>query len=233
MFAQGVALIDDVAKFGLRGLFRRPESQNAMKFNAMNPGPFMNAVKSGNAKAIAGMENMHYGAFYNSGKRTILSGLAEREVLRKGQGFSGLIFGRPMKGLSVGLSHAKGLGTFAIAGGVFEGFTAARGHKMSGFVGGVARTMAYAAGDVIGSMIGGPFVGAAVGMLTEKAGAKVGDAMQFFNELHHTLNHINMGGNYEDTRVAYTMRQRAAAEMGSSVMGARTWLGKEGALLHQ
>lgn len=176
----------------------------------------------------------HYEAFEGSfGKFSGLNSLAKREQLLKGKGFSGAIFGRPMKGLGVGLGHLKGFGYFAAGTGILSSVTAPKGHKMSGFVGGAARTAAFAVGDVIGSMLGGPLMGMALGSITEHAGETVGDAVQFFNDFNKMTKHINMGGNYEDTRVAYTMRQRAAQEMGTSVMNARTYLGKEAALMHQ
>jgi hypothetical protein len=41
-----------------------------------------------------------------------------------------------------------------------------------------------------------------------------------------------MGGDYQDTQVAWTMRQRAAQEMSGSLLNARQYLGKEAALMH-
>lgn len=159
--------------------------------------------------------------------------LAKREMRVAGKGFSGAIFGRPMKGMGVALSHTKGVPYFAAIAGGIEAFTAPRGHKVGGFVKGVARTMAFTAGDVLGTTLGGPLVGMLLGSVTEKAGAAFGDAFQAFSDFNKQVRHVNMGGNYEDTRLAYTMRQRAAQEMGTSVMNARTWLGKEAALMHQ
>lgn len=232
MIGSMMGYADDVFKLGWRGIFRRPTG-NAMSYDRHNPGQFFSALKSGDKKAISAMENMHYGSFYKNGKRGMFAGMAERELAIKGTGFSGAMFGRPMKGLSVGLSHLKGQAYFAIAAGAVEAYTAKRGHKLSGAVGGVARTLAFAAGDVIGTMIGGPIAGIALGSLFEKGGGAVGSTMQFFSEFHNMVHKINMGGNYEDTRMAFTMRQRAAQEMGGSVMNARSWLGKEGSLMHQ
>ena len=47
------------------------------------------------------------------------------------------------------------------------------------------------------------------------------------------LRHFNAGGDYEDTQVAFTMRQRAAQEMSTSLLNARAWLGKEALLFHE
>jgi hypothetical protein len=41
-----------------------------------------------------------------------------------------------------------------------------------------------------------------------------------------------MGGGYQDTQTAYTMRQRAAQELTGSLLNARPYLGKEAALMH-
>ena len=167
------------------------------------------------------------------GKMTGMNALAQREQRLKGAGLSGAVFGRPVKGLGVGLSHLKGIGYFATGAGILESALAPRGHKMSGFAGGVGRTAGFAVGDIIGNTIAGPIGGFVLGSLTEKVGGAVGDAVQMFNDFNRTIKHINMGGNYEDSRVAYTMRQRAAQEMGTSVMNARAWLGKEAVLMHQ
>jgi hypothetical protein len=47
------------------------------------------------------------------------------------------------------------------------------------------------------------------------------------------LRHFNAGGDYEDTQVAYTMRQRAVQEMGQSLLNARQYLGKEALMFHE
>ena len=44
---------------------------------------------------------------------------------------------------------------------------------------------------------------------------------------------LQFGGRYEDNEVAYTMRQRAAQELGGSLLNARRYLGAEAALMHQ
>lgn len=176
----------------------------------------------------------HYEAFEGRfGRMTGMNALAKREQRLAGKGFSGAMFGRPMKGLGVGLSHLKGLGYFAGAASILGAATAERGHKESAAVSGIARTLAFAVGDVVGTTLGGPLAGLALGSITEKAGAAVENTVQFFHDFNAHIKHVNMGGNYTDSRVAYTMRQRAAQEMGSSVMNARTWLGKEAALMHQ
>lgn len=232
MISVAMGYIDDVARYGIRALFSPPNA--GMKFDSNNPNAFLDALRNKNPEAIAGMKRMHYGAFYSStGKSLGFNRLAAREIRMKGAGLSGAIFGRPLKGLGVGLGHLSGLGYFAVGAGAIKSFSAPRGHKLSSFSSGMAGTFGFAVGDVLGSMLAGPVGGLALGSLTELAGDKLGEAAQFLHDFKRNITHINMGGNYEDTRVAYTMRQRAAQEMGSSVMNARSWLGKEGLLMHQ
>lgn len=183
--------------------------------------------------AVARMHKMHYGAFYNKSSRSSFSFLAENELLRKGKGFGGAIFGRPIKGISVGMAHLSAAALFSPLQGVATSAFAPSGHKASGLVGGTARGLFYGLGDLIGTAAGGPLVGLAVGLVTEKAGGIVQEAFQMFHDLNYRIRHVNMGGDYKDTETAYTMRQRASQELGSSVMNARQWLGKEAALMHQ
>lgn len=200
-----------------------------------NPQQLVSALKNPatEVRAVARMHKMHYGAFYGDKTRGRFANLAENELLRKGTGLSGAVFGRPMKGISVGMAHLKGNLAFAPLAGIAGAAFADKGHRMSGATGGLARAAAFGIGDLIGTAVGGPVAGFVLGSVTEKLGGYVGDAMQTFNDFNRMTKHINMGGNYEDSRVAYTMRQRAAQEMGTSVMNARTWLGKEAALMHQ
>ena len=185
------------------------------------------------AKAVARMRKMHYGEFYGKNSRGMFSGMAESELLNKGTGFSGAVFGRPVKGLGIGITHFKAATAFAGLQGLVGGAFAERGHKFSGAAGGLIRGIAYGVGDLIGTTLAGPVGGIALGMAFDAATAPVTDVIQSFVDFNKHVRHVNMGGNYEDTRTAYTMRQRAAQEMGSSVMNARAWLGKEAALLHQ
>lgn len=185
------------------------------------------------ASAVSRMHRMHYGAFYNQKTRSSLSKFAESELLLKGKGFGGAIFGRPVKGLSIGISHLKGAIPFAPLQGAFEVLNAKRGHKISAFVGGTSKALAFAAGDLIGNVVGGPVAGLALGLVTERLGGYVEEGVQGLHDLNRFIKHVNMGGDYEDTRIAYTMRQRAAQELGTSVLNARQWLGKEAVLMHQ
>lgn len=238
MLVQIMAATEDVFSFAARVFGRSTIGKpDPTPYDPRNPRALIDALRNPlTAKdAIPRMKKLHYGAFYNeeTAGRRIGAGLAERELMTKGKGFGGLVFGRPMKGLSIGLSHLNFIGTFTAATGLVGGFTAGRKHRMSGVVGGMARTLAYSVGDVAGSVIAGPLAGMALGVVTEHLGGVVGEGMQFLHDFNHDLKHINMGGNYEDTQLAYTMRQKAAQELGSSVMNARQYLGKEALLMHQ
>ena len=232
MFAQMMGMLDDPFLAVGRWMGRQG-GREGVKYE--NPEQMVAALRNPatEVEAVARMHKMHYGSFYNKESRTAFSGLAERELLMKGKGFGGAVFGRPMKGFSVGMSHFKGMMPFAAIQGVAGFAFAEKGHRVSGGVGGISRGLGYALGDLIGTTFGGPVAGFALGSLGEMVGGKVGEATQMFNDFAKNTKHINMGGNYEDTKVAFTMRQRAAQEMGSSVMNARSWLGKEAALMHQ
>jgi hypothetical protein len=91
---------------------------------------------------------------------------------------------------------------------------------------------AYARG-AIGAFFGGlpgEIVGSCVCYNIEKPFKAGFDAVR---EAGHNLTHFNGGGDYQDTKAAYTMRQRALQEMGTSLLNARMHLGKEAALMHE
>jgi hypothetical protein len=117
--------------------------------------------------------------------------------------------------------------------GVAETMFAPKGHKMSAFAGGAARMAAYTVGDFVGTLAGGPLLGFTLGTVTEGLGSYVEEGVQILHDFNRNIKHINMGGDYEDTQVAYTMRQRAAQELGRSAMNARQWLGREALFMHQ
>lgn len=235
MLSSIINTFDDVARAALRLFGVGKSSGTNAAGTYATPADLVTALHdpATEAAAVARMHKMHYGTFYGKSKRGMFSSFAEEELLRKGKGFGGAVFGRPIKGISVGITHFKGAAMFAIPQGVFMSAFAPKGHKASTLVGGTARGIFYGLGDLIGTSVAGPVAGLALGMATEGIGGVVGDAVQMFHDFNHNITHVNMGGNYEDTRTAYTMRQRAAQELGSSVMNARQYLGKEAALMHQ
>lgn len=227
-----MGLVQDAGEYAMRLMGRRSKTPG-LEF--INPQQMITDLRNPatEARAVARMRKMHYGAFYGEESRNSTSWLAERELLTKGKGFSGAVFGRPIKGLSIASAHLGGALMFAPLQGIVEASMAPKRHKMSSIIGGTSKAVAWGVGDAIGTLIAGPVAGFALGLVTEKLGGIVEDGVQMFNDYARSIRHVNMGGNYEDTRVAYTMRQRAAQEMGTSVMNARSWLGKEGILMHQ
>lgn len=235
-----LAGIDDALYPVMRFLGRAQDRAPMFPFDPKNPGGLISAIDNPatSESAIATMRKLHYGAFYSKTGRKMGAGLAEKELMTMGAGAGGALYGRPIKGLSMAKSHfGSNFGKlgFGIAGGigVYQAITAPRHHMMSAFVGGAGEALAFGIGDMLGTALGGPLLGYALGFATGEIGAKAGEGLQFFNDFNATMKHVNMGGNYKDTQVAYTMRQRAAQELGSSVMNARQYLGKEALLMHQ
>jgi hypothetical protein len=237
------AYLDDVALMLGRLSGKGKGSNSPFPYDPANPSLLTSATRSSATqhRAATTMKKLGYGHFYDlekGGARKFGAGMAENELIRRGKGYGGAIFGRPVKGLGQAAEHLKGsfgpVGIFGTAAyGALTAYSAPRGHKMSGLVKGLASGVAFAVGDAVGTALGGPVAGFMLGSAFEPLGSKIGDGLQMFTDFAHSIRHVNMGGNYEDSKVAYTMRQRGAQEMGSSVMNARSWLGKESALLHQ
>jgi len=91
-------------------------------------------------------------------------------------------------------------------------------------------------GSAVGAALGGLALGLpgeiAGGLIGGTVGEKVGAVIEPLEELGRQAYHLNFGGEYHDTEVAWTMRQRAVQEMGSSALNARQYLGKEALLFH-
>ena len=237
-------LADDV--FGLfarysGGLFgkRAPEyeGRNGGKFGSPE---FFQDARASDYRALARMEKEGYGAAWN---RPFFQRRVEREIVRnlargKTRLPRGLMTGSPMYGYSkfadnlwgkqarMGLKFGAPIAILGIAtapkGEMIkrgaEGIGMLTGQAMGGAVGGLLFGMP---GEIAGQIIGGT------------VGEKIGSTLKPIEDLGHQAYHLNFGGNYEDTEVAWTMRQRAVQEMGSSALNARQYLGKEAALMHQ
>jgi hypothetical protein len=237
-------LADDV--FGLfarysGGLFgkRAPEyeGRNGGKFGSPE---FFQDARAGDYRALTRMEKEGYGAAWN---RPFFQGRVEREIVRnlargKTRLPRGLMTGSPMYGYSkfadnlwgkqarMGLKFGAPLAILGIAtapkGEMIkrgaEGIGMLTGQAMGGAVGGLLFGMP---GEIAGQIIGGT------------VGEKIGSTLKPLEDLGHQAYHLNFGGEYHDTEVAWTMRQRAVQEMGSSALNARQYLGKEAALMHQ
>ena len=123
----------------------------------------------------------------------------------------------------------KGAMIFNLPMATFAAGSAERGHKVSAG----AEGLTMGGGSLIGGMMFG-LPGAIVGgLLGDTAiAAKIGKGVQFLHDLDRVHHRLNMGGNYEDTQDAWTMRQQAAKELSTSLSNARQYLGKEGAFMH-
>ena len=127
------------------------------------------------------------------------------------------------------------LGPFGIGMGLIFGATSAmhapRGKTLSR---GGASFVSTLVADSIGGLLLGPVGGIIAQSLAQpvlQTGIeRVTDA---FTGLYKNATHANMGGNYKDTEVAYSMRQRAAVEIGNSLLNARQYLGLEARYFHQ
>ena len=95
------------------------------------------------------------------------------------------------------------------------------------------------AGEVIGGFLLGPagaVVGGIVGggiasLVTDK---KVRSGTQvILHDVIRSRPRVRFGGNFKDSQPAYTMRQKAEQELGSSLLNARRYLGREEQLMHQ
>jgi hypothetical protein len=143
---------------------------------------------------------------------------------------SGLLFGKPVHGLARGYqTNIKGAGPLMLLGGVLAAATAPRGHALATG----SRTLGYAIGALAGSAVAGNLGTLVGGYLGDKLlGAGIEKTVQGFNELAGNVRRLNMGGRYQDTEAAFTMRQVAVREMGSSLLNARRILGQEAAFMH-
>jgi hypothetical protein len=105
-----------------------------------------------------------------------------------------------------------------------------RGEKVSSGVGaGAASIIPAAFGAFVGGLPGA-VVGSYLGSdLTDRL---VKGGLQFIHDLPQRVARLEMGGNYQDSQMALTMRQRASQEMSTSLLNARQYLGSEGRLMH-
>lgn len=126
------------------------------------------------------------------------------------------------------------------AGGVADTVSSSAGQIMAGMY--VAGTLATAPkGHLLSRAVGLPFAfglnaiapGPLTGLAGFALGEKIGDAFQYTVDSIDKSRRLKFGGDYKDTAVAYTMRQKAAQELGGSLLNARQWLGKESILMHQ
>jgi hypothetical protein len=144
----------------------------------------------------------------------------------------GLLNGNVKGGLrsaAMGVS-ASGIGLA----GLFATHSAANAPRGKTATRGFSVMTSMIAADVVGGFLGGP-IGQIVAQATiaPVLQTAIEKPLEAFAGLNHRVTHLGMGGDYEDTELAYTMRQRAAMEMGSSLLNARQYLGLEAKLFHQ
>ena len=178
----------------------------------------------------------------------------EQEELRKSGGFTvGQRFDIGETGwdiISRGMSGSPlNLMTLAIAGadvGISSG-TARRGHIAGAGASAVAAQTAgitgfvagRAAGAAIGTYVAGPVGTWIGGVIGGGAGSMIGDKIartgvqRAYKLMIATRPRVRFGGNFKDSQPAYTMRQKAEQELGSSLLNARRYLGREAQLMHQ
>jgi hypothetical protein len=113
----------------------------------------------------------------------------------------------------------------------YKAFKAPKGQKISsGIASLVAGTLSFIPGSLAGGPIGGALTEAVLSAPLER---KIKAGINSFIDAGRDRNRLHMGGGYVDSEPAYTMRQRAAQEIGRGLMNARQHLGNEAMLYHQ
>jgi len=237
-------LADDV--FGLfarysGGLF----GKKAPEYEGRNGGTFgspefFQDARAGDYRALARLEKEGYGAAWNS---PFFRGSVESEITRnlargKTRMPRGLLTGSKMYGYNkfadnlwgkqarTGLKFGAPLAILGMA-------TAPKGEIIKRGAEGVGMLTGQAFGGAAGGLLFGMPGEIAGQIIGGTVGERVGSTLKPLEDLGHQAYHLNFGGEYKDTEVAWTMRQRAVQEMGSSALNARQYLGKEAALMHQ
>lgn len=143
---------------------------------------------------------------------------------------AGALRGRPMMGLKHAYHNAiRGQIAMGMLGAAVAAGTAPRHHAVSSVAKSLVPTVASAVGFALGGGWGALVAGAIGDIASDTV---VGRGVQALNDLGQRRGRINMGGDYEDTQAAYTMRQMAAQSMSGSMLNARRYLGQEAAFLH-
>lgn len=143
----------------------------------------------------------------------------------------GLLAGKPVSGFMsayrYGLQGAA-LPTLAMV--AYSFGHAPKGRKVARATGTLTGALS---GATIGGYLAGPLGAIAGGIfLSGPVERAVSGTINKFVDVGRELRMPNLGGRYSDTEMAYTMRQRAAMEIGNSLMNARQHLGNEAMLSH-
>jgi hypothetical protein len=153
-----------------------------------------------------------------------------RQAYREGTSITGALAKNARKSLSASYHFGlKGQALFMLPMAALAVGSAPRGHKIAA----AGTTIGEAIGTAAGALIGG-LPGAIVGGMlgNQMPGGEITSGIQWFHDLARDHRRINLGQGYQDTQVAYTMRQAAVRELSGSLMNARQYLGQEGVLSH-
>lgn len=136
----------------------------------------------------------------------------------------------PFRGLKSGYDMSlRGTAILNVPLAAFSMATAPRGHALSAG----AESLSMGIGGLLGGVMFGPAGAIAGGILADTGASRaVGKAFQALHDLDRNLHRLHMGGDYQDSEQAYTMRQAAVQEMSGSLLNARAWLGREGRAMH-
>jgi hypothetical protein len=161
---------------------------------------------------------------------------------------AGYIFGATVAGGISGSSRwgsATGLEEDYVGGavaGTVAGFTGSAADVAGGFAGGaigagIGSMIAPGVGTIVGGIIGG-IAGSIGGNAAGNAmfggvAQNAGLAARAIVRTARAVDTVQFGGNFVDSRAAYTMRQRAVQDMSGSMLNARQFLGNEAIFLHE
>ncbi len=123
----------------------------------------------------------------------------------------------------------RGAAIFNIPMAAFSAASAPRGHAISAGVEGLT----MGAGALLGGMMFG-LPGAIVGGIVADSSISraIAKPFQILHDYERNFRRLRMGGDYQDSAQAFTMRQAAVKEMSGSLLNARAWLGHEGRAMH-
>src|ERR1039457_2783219 len=149
--------------------------------------------------------------------------------LLTGQGRKRLL-GNWTRGFRAGWDMSfRGAAIFNVPMAAFSMATAPRGHAISAGVEGLT----MGAGALLGGMMFG-LPGAVVGGILGDSSVSrtIAKPFQMLHDYERHFRRLRMGGDYQDSEQAWTMRQAAVQEMSGSLLNARAWLGREGRAMH-
>jgi hypothetical protein len=233
-------LLDDVWGVASRltgGLLGQPAPEYEGRYGGkFGDSEFFQDAHAGNYRALARLDKEGYGHAWGV---PFFRGAVEKEIGKPRSKLPrGFLTGSPMAGYNRltenlwGKQAKMNLGFGAVSGLIMM-TSAPKGQLVKRGVESVGVTT----GSAIGAAIGGFALGLpgeiAGGLIGGTVGEKVGAIVEPLEKLGRQAYHLNFGGEYKDSEQAYTMRQRAVHEMGSSALNARMYLGKEAALFHQ